>query len=240
MRTKELQIGCSSFQNSLWKNVFYPEKLPRSKWFSYYCEHFKTYELNGTFYKFPTAESLKKWHDSSPDDFVFSVKAPKIITHIRKFENCGNELSEFYAACNDGLRAKLGCVLFQFSPGFNYTKERLDNLISGLNLDFENVVEFRNETWWRNEVYDAFTENHIIFCNVSFPKLPEILVATTETLYFRLHGIPKLFYSEYEQNELDDLYQKIIQNPCAKAFVYFNNTADVGGIKNAVYFKTLE
>lgn len=240
MKTKNLQVGCSSFQNSLWKGVFYPDNLTRSKWFSYYCEHFQTYELNGTFYKFPSAESLKKWHDSSPVDFTFSVKAPKLITHIRKFENCENELAEFYATCENGLREKLGCVLFQFPPSFNYTKERLDNLILGLNLNIKNVIEFRNESWWRNEVYDAFTENDIIFCNTSYSKLPQTLVATTETLYFRLHGIPKLFYSEYERDELDGLYQKIIENPCTDAFVYFNNTAGVGGIKNALYFKTLE
>jgi uncharacterized protein YecE (DUF72 family) len=74
-------IGCSGFYNKDWKEVFYPNGLPQSKWFEFYCTQFNTLELNTTFYRFPTIEMLKKWYDTSPADFKFSVTAPRLITH---------------------------------------------------------------------------------------------------------------------------------------------------------------
>lgn len=76
MKKEDINIGCSSFYNSYWKGVFYPEDLPKKEWFAYYCKHFNTYELNATFYRFPTLKSLQNWYDKSPQDFLFSVKAP--------------------------------------------------------------------------------------------------------------------------------------------------------------------
>ena len=84
----EIQIGCSSFNNRFWKGIFYPENLPTSKWFDFYCQHFTTYEFNGSFYRFPTVKVFENWYNKAPENFTFSVKAHKEITHIKKFINC--------------------------------------------------------------------------------------------------------------------------------------------------------
>ena len=235
---KRVLPGCSSYYNRKWINVFYPEALPTKDWFAYYCEHFNTYELNASFYKFPTAKSLHTWYKKSPDGFIFSVKAPKIITHTKKFVACERELAEFYEACREGLKDKLGCVLFQLPPSFAYSSEKLALIINALNPNFKNVIEFRNVSWWTQEVFDAFIKNKLIFCSVSYPGLPPAIIATNSTGYVRLHGDPKLFYSEYSEAELSKMYEEIEHAKKIKTvFIYFNNTASTAGILNALSIK---
>ena len=209
MKKIEILPGCSSFYNKQWGDIFYPVDLPTKDWFAYYAERVNTYELNATFYKFPTTKSLQSWYKKSPDGFVFSVKAPKLITHIKKFLDCEREINEFYVACRDGLNEKLGCVLFQLPPSFHYSRERLDLIISNVNPQFQNVIEFRNESWWTQEVYKAFIKNKMIFCSVNYPGLPTTIIETTSTGYIRLHGNPQLFYSEYSSEELSKMCDEI-------------------------------
>ena len=107
-------IGCSGFYYRDWKAIFYPEKLPQTKWFEYYSQHFNTLEINSSFYKFPTEKSLKKWYDTSPADFKFSLKVPRLITHYKKFFDCESLLTDFYTSIQSGLQEKSGCVLFNY------------------------------------------------------------------------------------------------------------------------------
>lgn len=240
MKKQDITIGLSAYNNSYWKGIFYPEELPASRRFEYYCKHFNSYEINATFYKFPTAKSLKAWHAKSPEDFTFAVKAPKIITHFKKFIDTQKEIDEFYAICKEGLGNKLGHLLFQLPPSFAYSQERLDLIMTSLNKDFNNVVEFRNTTWWMPEVFDAFKKHQITFCSVSYPKLPTDIIRTTSRVYIRLHGVPKLFYSGYSDSELQQLIHNVLKHEeLKKAFVYFNNTAGAEGILNAIGLKAL-
>ncbi len=240
MKQTDIITGCSSYYNRKWTGIFYPDDLPAKTWFAYYCAHFSAYELNATFYKFPTAKSLHGWYEKSPDKFIFSIKAPKLITHIRQFDDCERELSEFYTACRDGMKDKLGYVLFQLPPGFHYSPEKLQLVISRMDSDIQNVVEFRHASWWNKDVYDAFIESGLIFCSVNHPKLPTTLIETAATGYLRMHGNPDMFYSEYS---IDDLHQlrDNIQNAkkLNKAMVFFNNTASTGGIVNALAMKKM-
>jgi uncharacterized protein YecE (DUF72 family) len=227
----EVLIGCASFNNRFWKGVFYPENLPASKWFAFYCQHFNTYEFNGSFYKFPTVRIFENWYNKTPEDFIFSVKAPKEITHINKFTDCKELITAFYAICKTGLKEKLGCILFQFPPSYHFTSERLQQIIDNLDLDFKNVIEFRHQSWWNQEVWDAFSTNNITFCSVSHPQLPQTIFKEFSLIYIRLHGIPKMFYSSYSTEELLHIKNEIASKP---AFVYFNNTASEAGILNAL------
>ena len=234
MKKPTFHIGCSSYYNGYWKGIFYPEDLPRSRWFEFYSAHFNTYELNGTFYKFPTLRVLQNWYKKAPDGFIFSVKAPKIITHIKRFSECETEVVDFYEVCRAGLQDKLGCVLFQLPPGFHYSAENLQMILNVMNADFKNVVEFRHESWWRQEVFDAFSALDITFCNVNYPKLPTEIVTTAPIGYLRLHGNPKLFFSEYTKAELDLIFEGFNKSNFETIYIYFNNTAGTAGILNAV------
>jgi len=237
---KQLYIGCSSYYNSRWKGVFYPEDMPSKQWFEFYCRHFNTFEINATFYKFPTLRVMQNWYNKAPEGFIYAVKAPKQITHIKKFTDCREEIDQFYSVCKEGLSDKLGCILFQLPPSFSYSEERLALILTSLNPDFKNVVEFRNESWWRQDVYDALAKVGITFCTVNYPKLPAGVVATTTTGYVRLHGNPRLFYSEYTLDELKELHEDISSKKnCSEVFIYFNNTASSAAIMNAQQFKNL-
>lgn len=240
MKKETILIGCSSYNTAEWKGIFYPEDLPKSKWFQFYCQHFSTYELNATFYRFPTIQSLQSWYEKSPQEFAFSVKAPKQITHIQKFADCEALIEDFYAVCNAGLKDKLGCILFQLPPSFAYTEERLQLILGYLKPEFKNVIEFRNESWWNSQVFDAFSKSKAVFCNVRYPKLPEGIIETSNIGYLRFHGSQKLFYSSYSKEELEKVHDEIKKSGVETFFVYFNNTASSAGILNALEMKRLQ
>jgi len=240
MKKKNIYIGCSSYNTADWKGVFYPENLPKTKWFEYYCEHFSTYELNSTFYRFPTLKSLQSWHDKTPENFLFSIKAPKQITHIHRFKECRQLIEDFYMVSSEGLAGKLGCVLFQLPPGFDYSASGLELIVNSLNPEFKNVVEFRNQSWWIPEVFDALKQRNITFCSVNYPKLPSDIMVTSDIGYVRFHGNPKLFYSAYDREILEKAQSEILgTNEFKEVFVYFNNTASTAGILNALEMKEL-
>jgi len=228
------KIGCSGFYNNQWRKIFYPEKLPKSKWLNFYSEHLNSIEINSTFYHFPRIKTIQGWYDKTPEDFLFSIKAPKTITHILKFEDCDKLLSDFYTVCEQGLRQKLGCILFQLPPSFQFSEERLRLIINNLNPSFKNVVEFRHESWWTEKVYNELAKAGITFCSINHPKLPDTLITNTDIGYIRLHGNPILFYSAYSEAELTSLYQHVVKRGTLKVvFIYFNNTAGEAGIINA-------
>ena len=233
---KEVLVGCSSFNNKLWKGVFYPDNLSYSRWFGFYFQCFSTYEFNGSFYRFPTVKVLGNWYKKTPDNFIFSVKAPKEITHIKKFVDCEDRILEFYKVCEMGLKEKLGCVLFQFPPSYQFNSEKLSQIINNLDLKFKNVIEFRHESWWNQEVWDAFLDNNITFCSVSHPQLPQTIFKDFPLIYIRLHGVPKIFYSSYSSEVL--LHIKNVIN-LKSGFIYFNNTASEAGILNALALKSM-
>ncbi len=239
MKSDQLYIGCSSYATPSWKTLFYPDGLPKRKWFDYYSRHFNTYEYNGTFYRFPVVQNLLSWHDRVPDDFKFSVKVPRTITHIKRLERCGEEIKEFYLVAGEGFKNKLACILWQLPPGFSFSGDRLESVVRAMRPDFKNVVEFRHESWWRGEVFTKLSENGITFCNVSYPRLPAAIRPTTQTGYIRMHGTPRLFYSEYTKEDVENLYREVNAAGFGEAYVYFNNTASTAAIINALQLKAI-
>lgn len=239
MSTTKFFVGCSSFATASWKSVFYPDDLPKKDWFTYYCKYFNTYEFNGSFYRFPTAESLKKWYDKTPNGFTFSIKVPKAITHTKKLLDCEQEIADFYSVIAEGLSDKLGCVLWQFPPSFLYSEDSLNKVLNVLNDRFKNVVEFRHESWWNTFVIEKLQSKNTVFCNPSYPRLPKHTIKNNSCGYFRQHGVPKLFYSEYSLTEIETLYEQIIAKNYNEVYVYFNNTASTAAIINALQFVKL-
>ena len=235
----KFHIGCSGFHYKEWKNVFYPEGLAQSKWFQFYCKHFNTLELNVTFYKFPTEKSLEKWYNGSPEDFKFSVKTPKAITHFKKFNECERMLGDFYGSIQQGLKQKLGCVLFQLPPQMIYSEKLLEKIIINLDLSYKNVLEFRHESWWNTIVFRQLEKHNIIFSGISHPKLKDDVVKTNKDLYYRLHGAPVLYKSAYSGMFLEKLVKKIRKVKASQAWIYFNNTWGTAAIENAKFLQNV-
>ena len=234
------RIGCSGFSYKEWKDVFYPPKLSQKRWFEYYCTRFNTLELNVTFYRFPQLSFLQNWYDKAPHDFVFSVKAPRVITHYKRFIDTEQLLTDFYTTIQQGLKEKLGAVLFQLPASIEYSENILNRIIHQINPAFTNVIEFRHNSWWNNKVYIRLAEKSTVFCGVSHPKLSDDIVANTPVAYYRFHGVPKLYYSEYNTATIEAFSVKLKQlKNISRAYIYFNNTAGMGAINNAEHLKAL-
>jgi len=230
----EWKIGCSGYHYPEWKRIFYPEDMPVKKWFEHYCTFFNTLELNVTYYKFPRVEVLKKWYARSPEDFSFTVKAPRYITHFKKFREEQKMLRDFLGTVKEGLGEKLGCILFQFPSNFHYQPDRLSRILEALNGSVRNVLEFRHASWWDPAVFEGLGKSNICFCGMSHPKLPDKVIATTDTIYYRMHGVPHLYTSGYELQTLEKVAHEILGQPNARrAYIYFNNTADGHAVTNA-------
>ena len=236
----KLWIGCSGFYNRHWKEIFYPSGLRQKDWFSFYAQQLNSLELNTTFYKFPTTKSLEKWYHESPETFRFSVKAPRLITHYKKLVDCQSLLDDFYGACTDGLKEKLGCLLFQFPPSFNLNADRLHLITSSLQKGLRNVVEFRHTSWWDEQALEVLETHDITFCRPDHPLMPDLYLDYSAFSYIRLHGNPVLFHSHYEAEMLQYIKKSLLHNPhLEEAYIYFNNTASTSGILNALELKRM-
>lgn len=231
-----IYIGCSGFSYRDWKGILYPEGLPPRKWFAYYCTQFNTLEVNVTFYRMPELKVFETWYTQSPADFRFAVKAPRIVTHYKKFNaEAGPVLADFYGVVREGLREKLGPILFQLPPKAAYTEESLGRILEHLDPNFHNVLEFRHPSWWEGEIMRELGRHNISFVGQSYPAaLPDGVVANTSQLYYRFHGVPVLYTSAYSEEFLARVAHDIQAEPSLKeAYVYFNNGIGGAGVVNA-------
>ena len=234
-------IGCSGFLYRDWKNIFYPPGVPQRSWLNYYSTQFDTLEINSSFYKFPEEKNLKKFYEQTAGNFQFALKAPRLITHFKKMKDCEAQFIDLYNASINGLKEKLGPILFQFPPSFNYSLENLEAILKNLHQEFKNVVEFRNASWFIDDVKKSLSKAGIIMSGLSHPILKEnqAIIKNTQTIYYRFHGIEKLFYSAYTEDALENFYNEAMRANAEEIFVYFNNTASQAAIENALFLKNL-
>ena len=232
-----LRVGCSGFYYPNWRNTFYPTGLAQKDWLSHYSSIFNTVELNGTFYKMPKASDLKRYFQSTPEEFTFSVKMSRYITHVKRL-TIPESIVDFQELVVENLQNKLQHFLFQFPSNFRYSKENLERIVESIPHSPQNVVEFRHDSWWNEDVKKSLTASTITVANVDYPGLATQVLNTSMSFYMRLHGNPILFVSSYEASELKKFVQQI-PNDAVTASVYFNNTANEAGYKNAAQFMSL-
>lgn len=221
----ELRIGCSGFNYSDWKEIFYPPDLPQRKWFEYYYKIFNTVELNVTFYRLPIAKTFDKWHNETPDDFVFSLKGSRFITHIKRLVEPKEPLELFFERALR-LKEKLKVVLWQFSPGFKIDIERLQNFMKLLKkYPVKNTLEFRHESWITDEVVNLCKEYNVSLCMADWPEFIDDLPVTSDFVYIRRHGEGGSYATCYPKAELKKDAKRIknyLKNE-KDVFIYFNN-----------------
>lgn len=232
-------IGCSGYYYREWKGQFYPADLPSTKWLQYYAEHFNTIEINATFYRMPTLKSLGKWYKDTPEDFAFVVKAPKLFTHLKRMRGIEQEQSDFYDTCFQALQDKLRCVIYQFPASTKYSEQLLEVLMSMSNIPVLHAIEFRDPSWWREDVYAALKAAGMVFVNVSFPGLEDVFVPNEDSNYLRFHGTPVLYKSGYGAEALTSWAEAVKKQPPKQLFVYFNNTWYGEAIADAKTFERL-
>lgn len=125
-RTGTVRIGISGWRYAGWRGVFYPPKLAQRRELEFAASRFRSVEINGTFYSLQRPSSFRLWSASTPEDFVFSVKGPRLITHMFKLRNVEQAMANFFASGLLELGPKLGPVLWQFPPQMRFTRERFE------------------------------------------------------------------------------------------------------------------
>ncbi|MDQ6808408.1 MAG: DUF72 domain-containing protein [Verrucomicrobiota bacterium] len=228
----QVHIGCSGWFYWHWRGKFYPDTPRTDTWFRHYTENFNTVELNAPFYSWPKLATVKSWARNAPENFRYSVKVNRLITHEMRLVRTRMLVEEFckFSAI---LGPKLGCFLFQFPPSYRYTASRLKSITAQLDPTFRNAVEFRHQSWWRESVYRRFEEHRLIFCAVSAPRLPDELIKSNDVIYARLHGRSRWYRHDYSPDEIGEWAGKIAESGAQEAWIYFDNDRDAYAIKNA-------
>jgi len=127
----QIRIGTSGWHYKHWCGPVYPKKCPSSRWFELYARLFDTVEVNNTFYRLPTEDAVRNWHDTAPRKFCFSVKASRFITHVKRLRDPADAISLFFSRV-ELLRSKLGPILFQLPPRWHVDPERLADFLPAL------------------------------------------------------------------------------------------------------------
>ena len=178
-------IGTSGFQYKEWKGSFYPEKLSLPKMLAFYATQFNSTEINYTFRSLPSEKTIARWMDETPDNFRFSLKAPQRVTHFAKLRKCGEAMNEFRQAVK-GLGKKLGPVLFQLPETFRGDAVLLQEFLSSLPKGMHASFEFRHESWFNDEVFEALAAKNAALCLAESEELVTPRVATADFGYLRL------------------------------------------------------
>lgn len=228
----ETRIGISGWRYTPWRGIFYPEDLKQNQELHYASRQVNTIEINGTFYATQRPESYQKWYADTPEHFIFSVKGPRYITHIRRLKDIKLPLANFFASGVLHLKEKLGPFLWQFPPNFTFDEERLKSFFKMLPRTFKQAAQLANLADRNKEpnyasslqnsnrkIRHAIEVRHHSFENPFFIELlrqynialviadtagrwPYLEDITSDFLYLRLHGDEELYTSGYDEPTL--------------------------------------
>ncbi|MFQ6075486.1 MAG: DUF72 domain-containing protein [Candidatus Bathyarchaeia archaeon] len=237
----EICLGTSGWSYKEWVGPFY-EREERK--FSFYTRFFKTSEINSTFYRYPTRSMVFGWLRSSPSDFTFAAKLPRLITHKKKLrmeERIDSDLIRFLDLMEPlRLNRKLGPILIQLPPRFTYTKDaqRLEEFLEILPGEFRFAVEFRHPSWMRDDTWQLFKEHNVAYTVVDEPLLPPEVHLTADFTYFRWHGRGRRPWYDYhyEEEELRPWAAEVREagERVETVYGYFNNHYHGYAVENCV------
>lgn len=194
---------------------------------------FNSVEINASFYRFPTQSWVKTWL-TAPEDFSFSIKVHRSITHYTKLKNRSLELWNRFRQPLESLEKKIDFWLFQMPSNYKYKQENLEAIrafFEKTNLRNKAVIEFRDTSWWK--AVKEIANIGIVFCSVDAPGLPHSLMSTNGAVYLRLHGSKEWYNYTYSEKELDNILSRFKKLKADKKMIYLNN--DHGMLQNGRY-----
>jgi uncharacterized protein YecE (DUF72 family) len=238
-----IRIGCSGWNYAHWRDgVFYPPRLPSSKWLDHYAHFFDTVEVNSTFYRLPRPASVARWVTQSPPDFVFAVKASRYLTHIKRLSDVGPGLQRFYACIDPLLRSpKLGPILWQLPPNFRRDHARLAHALEHLPKEQRHAFEFRDASWFHEDVYALLREHRVALVIGDRPEVHSFQSheLTTDFTFVRFHSGTRGRRGNYSERELEEWAQRFeAWSRRVDIYAYFNNDWEGFAPKNALWLKS--
>jgi uncharacterized protein YecE (DUF72 family) len=238
----DVRIGCSGWNYGHWRERFYPEGLPARRWLQYYARAFDTVEINATFYRLPSVTAVQGWVEQTPPGFVFTVKASRYLTHIRRLRDLNGGIRRFYERIEPLRRSpKLGPVLWQLPPTFKRDDERLASALAALPSG-RHCFEFRHPTWYAEEVYGLLRSHHVALVIPDSPKYPfRTFELTTDWTFVRLHHGARGRRGNYSDRELEGWAERIAgwRDSGHDVYTYFNNDWEAFAVKNGLKLREL-
>lgn len=241
---KRIYIGTSGWSYGDWSDgVFYPEDLAEKDWLGYYSQQFKTVEINATFYHQMSVKAYQKWHQTTPKDFIFSVKISRFLTHVKKLNEPKEPWQRFINNAKE-LKEKLGPILVQLPPNLHVNLDKLEELIHvipasparlGGPARYKIALEVRHQSWFSKPVYEILKKQNISLVFSYGEGLPVEEVITADFIYIRMHGPGDLYGSKYTTKQLKNLAEKIKKwkRKVKDIYVYFNNDTKGYAVGNA-------
>jgi len=233
-------IGTSGWNYTHWRGPFYPDDLPAKNWQNYYMERFHTVEVNNTFYRLPEKKTFRKWRDESPEAFLYSVKASRYITHMKKLKDPAAPVANFLDHA-DMLGDKLGPVLFQLPPRWKLNIDRLDDFLKTLPQGRRFAFEFRDDTWWEPSVYERLRQHNAAFCIFDLEGRQTPVELTADFAYVRLHGPEGAYQGKYDDDTLSrwaNAFKAWMQKGI-EVFCYFDNDENGYAAQNALKLREM-
>jgi uncharacterized protein YecE (DUF72 family) len=227
-------VGVSGFSYAGWKGNFYPDNLKSEEFLSYYSQRFNSVEINSSFYAPPSSAMVRSWAGRTGDDFRFSFKAPRQITHILKLGKGSVEAAERLGVTLGSLGEKKGPVLFQLPPYSRQDMKLLEDFLANTSKIGERVFEFRHESWLNDLTYATLEKYNAGFCIAETEDMKPVFKVTGKMPYFRLRR------ESYDPKMIDEWIGKIKETSKESESVYVYLRHDEKGDNAARALKILE
>jgi uncharacterized protein YecE (DUF72 family) len=230
----KIHVGTSGFAYKEWKGKFYPEKISPKEMLRFYSNRLNTVEINNTFYHMPRKDLLASWAGQVSGDFVFALKAPQVITHIKQLRNVFEE-TEYLFGTLSILENKLGPILFQFPRSFNADRRVLEDFLPLIPGSTACAFDFRSPTWLEGGVPELLREKGCGWCVEDSDENPvKEIISTAPWGYLRLRR------SDYTEADLSEWADSILSQKWERAFVFFKHEGeDAKGPNMAMRFQEL-
>ena len=215
----KIYAGTSGWAYSSWKPDFYPAKLASAKFLSYYATRLNSVEVNYLFRTFPTDKLLKGWIDATPPGFKFAIKAHKMITHIKRLRGVTEFAAEFISSLQPLEKGgKLGPVFFQLPPYLKCDVPLLTEFLAGLPRHLRAAFEFRDTSWFADEVFAALRKRNAALCLAESEEIQTPQVQTADFFYLRLRK------DKYSAKSLREQIQRVAElGRRGEGFAYFKH-----------------
>jgi uncharacterized protein YecE (DUF72 family) len=233
-----VRVGISGWTYKPWRGVFFPAKLLQKSELEFAANTFRSIEINGTFYSLQRPSSYQSWAERTPEDFVFAVKGSRFITHMRRLRNIEVPLANFFASGILKLGKKLGPILWQFPPNFQYSRDLLEEFFALLpqdtaaaailasrhdqlakgrsffevenNRPLRHAIEIRHPSFVTPEFIALLRKYKIAMVCADTVEWPRLMDVTSDFIYCRLHGSEVLYTSGYSPEAIEEWAQRAV------------------------------
>lgn len=235
-----VRIGASGWHYGHWVGPFYPQGTRPAAFLSHYTRHFDTVEVCNSFYRLPSRNTFANWRVNTPPGFRFAVKASRYLTHMKKLKEPEDPLRRFLEAA-EGLREKLGPILFQLPPRWRLDMARLRTFLDALPPGRRYALEFREPSWFDERVAALLEEHGVAFCIWNMGSFNTPHWVTAGQVYVRLHGPGGAYSGSYDEGDLSLLADWIAgwREGGKEVYCYFNNDNHGFAVHNALRLKQL-